>query len=196
MSSNDKKKSRNKSGILTGLMIVSTGLIAGFQGFDLAVSDQMTASPDQSNVIKPVAARSHNAVKRQVSALDELINASLKQNKRAPAPQKLAQLIQNSDPQPEPATPVTKNGPIVNRALKRDRGQSTDHGYRDALNSIQQAAKQATKPKRVAIKAQPKPAKPVVKLKSCHSNGDVPSALVIAFKANSHATFVESFSGK
>ncbi len=162
MSSNDKKKVRSKSGMLTGLMIVSTGLIAGFQGFDLAVSDQMTPSPDQSNKIQPVAARSHNAINRQVSALDELINASLKQNKRAAAPQKIAQLITNSEPKPELASPVTKNGPVVNRALKRDRGQSTDHRYRDALNSIQQAARQAAKPKRVAKKVQPKPVIPVV----------------------------------
>ncbi len=158
MSSNDKKKARSKSGMLTGLMIVSTGLIAGFQGFDLAMSDKTPASPEQSIIVQPAAVRSHNAINRQVSALDELINASLKQNKTAPTPQKLTRLIQNPEPQHEQvATPVTKNGPIVNRALKRDRGAANDHRYRDALNSIQQAAKQIEKPKPVAKKVLPKP---------------------------------------
>ncbi|MCP4937401.1 MAG: cell wall hydrolase [bacterium] len=162
MSSSGKRKSRSKSGMLTGLMIVSTGLIAGFQGFDLAVSDQMTANSNQEQTPQIVATRSHIAIDRQVNALDKLINDSLKQNRQAPAPQRLNHLKRNSEPQSEPAKPVTQTGPTINRALKRDRGQLNDNSYRDALNSIQQAAKQAAKPKLADKKVQPKPAKPLV----------------------------------
>ncbi len=185
MSSNGKKKARSKSGILTGLMIVSTGLIAGFQGFDLAMSDKTTASPEPSDIIQPVAARSHSAVDRQVSALDELINASLKQTRQVPAPQRQAHLISNSKPQPERSTPVNKNGPIVNRALKRDRGAVADHRYRDALNSIQQAAKKIEKPKRIAKKVQPKPVAPVVaKAAPAHPSPIADSADIALFAAD------------
>ncbi len=162
MSSRDKKKARNKSGMLTGLMIVSTGLIAGFQGFDLAMSEQKTANPNISTNFQPATARSHHEINKQVDALDQLINASLKKNKQGADRQGLAHLIKASQQQTQINSPAIDNGPLVNRALKRDRGQATDHRYRDALNSIKKAARQLSKPKPAIKKTAPKPAKIIV----------------------------------
>ena len=38
--SGKKNKGRGKSGVLTGMMIVSTGLIAGYHGFEMAMPEQ------------------------------------------------------------------------------------------------------------------------------------------------------------
>ena len=146
MSSNGKKRRRSKSGILTGLMIVSTGLIAGFQGFDLAMSDRSVTVSNQSNPSRSDVERSRRAINQQVSALDQLISQSLKKTEPQPDRRSLNHLVQSSQQQPEANAPTIDNGPIVNRALKRDRGQANDHRYRNALISIQQAAKQPAAP--------------------------------------------------
>lgn len=150
--SGEKKRGRSKSGFLTGLMIVSTGLIAGFHGLELAMSEQNGLEPYSKIANRPDDERSQRAVTRQVSALDHLITVSLEQNKPKSAgndSQGLAKLIEAAEaaetPKQKLADEARDDYPVVNRALKRDRAQMPDaptikEGRRDALTSFIEAA--------------------------------------------------------
>jgi len=96
-----KNKSRKKSGVLTGVVIISTGLIAGYHGLELAL-------PEQG---------------------DQIVTASLNTNDRSFSGRDgLANLIQDAnyvaveaDQNTLPVARDMETYPVVNRVLKRDR---------------------------------------------------------------------------
>ena len=184
MSSKIKSNTRSKSGILTGLMIVSTGLIAGFQGFDLAMSDNKDTYNNISKADHPTVKPSQTADAKQARALEQLIMAS--RNQQQSDQKSRSQLVRSSKELPTPATLAIDNGPTVNRALKRDRGQAIDSSYRDALDSIKQAAidAKATKLSKLTEQAKPPaPVKPQVAKVSAKATGPIADSADIALFA-------------
>ncbi len=133
--SGKKNRVRGQSGLLTGLMIVSTGLIAGFHGFELAMSDQnslLSKSSNSDHNTQYGNERSQRAVNQQVRNLDKIITASLEQGPSSRDRQGLANLIQSAQFQPDHSATATDNAPRVNRAMKRDRAPVTwknQHAY-------------------------------------------------------------------
>jgi len=185
MSGRTKKKSRNKSGMLTGLMIVSTGLIAGFQGFELAMPENNNSYDNQKNTNRPATGPSQKSTALQTRSVEQLIKASYEPEPKKTDRQGLVNLIQSTNRLAEIEAPVTNNGPVVNHALKRDRGQAPDRRYRDALLSIQQANKQLQKPKPVAPLVAPAPAKvTLAKAAPKHKAPDTDSTDIALFAAD------------
>ncbi len=122
--SGKRKKAGNKSGMLTGLMIVSTGLIVGYQGFDLAVSEAVRKPAGEGySTLQPQAERARR-ISQRIDALDQIITASLQAAKAGEQPDALARLIENTrhvTPMQTAPLEAEPAAPIVNRALKEDR---------------------------------------------------------------------------
>ncbi len=154
MSGITKKKSRSKSGLLTGLMIVSTGLIVGFQGFELAMSKKHNnITRNHAKADKPTHKRPSRSASLNALSLEQLIKSSRDLDPGNRKQQDLTHLIKSTENLKPAVRRTINDGPVVNYALKRDRGQAPDNSYRDALNSIKQAAKQVK-----IAKPMPKPA--------------------------------------
>ena len=183
MSNKIKSKNRSKSGMLTGLMIVSTGLIAGFQGLDLAMSDNKDTYNNRSTADHPTAKPSQTADAKQSRSLEQLIKASHNQGQQKGDQKSLSQLVRSSKGLPTPATHAIDNGPTVNRALKRDRGQAIDSSYRDALDSIQQAAIDAKAAKLAEQAKSPAPVKAQIAKVSAKAVGPIADSADIALFA-------------
>ncbi len=137
-----KKKNgvSRKSGFLTGLVIVSTGLIVGFHGFEMAFSEnrQVLSETDERGPV--TGSRSSRDVGRQVSALDRVITDSLEQAKQhynGEDSRRLEKLIEAAQGVAtgdrmayDGVSHVSDIRPVVNRALKQDRDPVT----RSAVN--------------------------------------------------------------
>ncbi len=178
-----KKKVRNRSGFLTGLMIVSTGLIAGYHGFELAVSGETANGVRSGDAVRPQGERSRTAVNRQVNALDQLITASLEKKSAAEnrtdraGLEKLILAARSPSalaaPATEPVYDTTSPYPVVNRALKQDRGaparqesnrEAREKGHNRAVSAFIEAQIANSSPKSPAL-ASPlaSPSRPLVK---------------------------------
>lgn len=152
--SRKKSKMRGKSGLLTGLMIVSVGLMAGFHGFELAMSEQNGEIDHSSNSKRPGDERSAKAISKQVSALDQMISKSLEKNPGRNDQKGLAELIQSAQFTPE--DDATNRSPAVNRALKRNRDPVQGNAQKDALTSFIEAATKAPLKKENGAKTKPR----------------------------------------
>jgi len=96
-----KNKGQGKSGVLTGVVIISTGLVAGYHGFELAKPRQ-----DAQMVTASLGAPDRSSADR-----DGL--ATLIQSANVPA--------ESNGQNPAPAALAVEDYPLVNRVLKRDR---------------------------------------------------------------------------
>ena len=147
--SGKKNKVRRKSGFLTGLVIVSTGLIAGFQGLELAMLEKNAQHSDFIDPGKTDTDRSAQAVERQVDALDRLVTASLDRGPSRTDRQGLAYLIQSANA-PSASNPPTiavqHDRLIVNRVLKSDRDPVRSAGVNLESNKLTKLVNKTREP--------------------------------------------------
>jgi hypothetical protein len=110
------------------------------------MSEQNSTKSHSSNPETLVVERSANAVTRQVSALDQMITASLEQSSANKDRQGLADLIQSMQVSAKKNVRTANKSletvddyPVVNRALKRDRAPLRADVSADILSSFIQA---------------------------------------------------------